>query len=244
VKLHELLRLSEDVLTHRKLWLLAIGLCRTVQHKLHTSLTPWLDIFEVHADGSSPNMRRDVPEKTLREIADMLSTTTVGQYRVNSLVNALFAGPAVTSTGWVHGMRTDHITAYCNAVGAVTRSGGLTSEGVQSAQQCQHDLMLELFTDVVDPTVIPVRVYHYKSRRCEIAAMDIYENHRFEDMPILGDLLEDAGLRRPEHQMALAHCRDRSAFHVRGCWVLDALLTHVQRRKREFRRLPGERAAN
>jgi hypothetical protein len=42
----------------------------------------------------------------------------------------------------------------------------------------------------------------------------------FEDMPVLGDALEDAGCADED---VLHHCRHESR-HFRGCWVLDALL--------------------
>ncbi len=48
----------------------------------------------------------------------------------------------------------------------------------------------------------------------------IYEERRFEDMPILADALEDAGCTDAE---ILNHCR-ATAEHGRGCWVLDLLL--------------------
>lgn len=48
----------------------------------------------------------------------------------------------------------------------------------------------------------------------------IYADHAFDRMPILADALEDAGC---ANQDILAHCRD-GGEHVRGCWVLDALL--------------------
>jgi hypothetical protein len=48
----------------------------------------------------------------------------------------------------------------------------------------------------------------------------IYEERRFEDLPILGDALEDAGC---THADLLAHCR-HGVRHYRGCWVVDALL--------------------
>jgi hypothetical protein len=48
----------------------------------------------------------------------------------------------------------------------------------------------------------------------------IYEDRAFERMPVLGDVLEDAGCTDEE---VLRHCRER-AEHVRGCWVLDLVL--------------------
>jgi hypothetical protein len=51
-------------------------------------------------------------------------------------------------------------------------------------------------------------------------ARTIYEERRFGDLPVLADALAEAGCEAPD---VLAHCRDRRG-HVRGCWVVDALL--------------------
>jgi hypothetical protein len=51
-------------------------------------------------------------------------------------------------------------------------------------------------------------------------AKSIYDNRRFEDMPILADALEDSGCDNAE---MLAHARSGKE-HVRGCWFLDLLL--------------------
>lgn len=51
-------------------------------------------------------------------------------------------------------------------------------------------------------------------------ARAIYDEDRFADLPLLADTLERAGC----HDSAvLDHCRG-SSIHVRGCWVVDALL--------------------
>jgi hypothetical protein len=51
-------------------------------------------------------------------------------------------------------------------------------------------------------------------------AQAIYEDNRFEDLPILADALEDAGCTDAE---LLEHCRGEGP-HARGCWVVDLLL--------------------
>ena len=48
----------------------------------------------------------------------------------------------------------------------------------------------------------------------------IYVERAFERMPVLGDALEEAGWNSVE---VLAHCREPGE-HVRGCWLVDALL--------------------
>jgi hypothetical protein len=52
-------------------------------------------------------------------------------------------------------------------------------------------------------------------------AHDIYERRAFDRMPVLGERLEAAGCDDPD---ILSHCRSQS-LHVRGCWVLDLLLS-------------------
>jgi hypothetical protein len=52
-------------------------------------------------------------------------------------------------------------------------------------------------------------------------ATAIYEEKRFEELPILADALEEAGCDNPE---ILGHLRDQGQRHCRGCWCLDLLL--------------------
>jgi hypothetical protein len=51
-------------------------------------------------------------------------------------------------------------------------------------------------------------------------AQVIYEERRFQDLPILADALEEAGCTNAD---LLDHCR-RPGEHVRGCWAVDLLL--------------------
>jgi hypothetical protein len=51
-------------------------------------------------------------------------------------------------------------------------------------------------------------------------ARAIYEEGRFNDLPVLADALEEAGC--DGHEI-LAHCREGGG-HPRGCWVLELLL--------------------
>ena len=48
----------------------------------------------------------------------------------------------------------------------------------------------------------------------------IYKEQAFDRMPILGEVLEDAGC---DDDIILSHSRSQSR-HVRGCWVVDAIL--------------------
>jgi hypothetical protein len=48
----------------------------------------------------------------------------------------------------------------------------------------------------------------------------MYGSRDFAPMPILADVLQDAGCSHPD---ILAHCRGDGP-HARGCWVLDLIL--------------------
>jgi hypothetical protein len=48
----------------------------------------------------------------------------------------------------------------------------------------------------------------------------IFDGNRFDELPVVADMLEDAGC---TDKAILAHCR-RPGDHVRGCWVLGLLL--------------------
>jgi hypothetical protein len=52
-------------------------------------------------------------------------------------------------------------------------------------------------------------------------ARTMYESREFGAMPILADVLQDAGC---DSDDILNHCRDASLTHVRGCWVIDLVL--------------------
>jgi hypothetical protein len=51
-------------------------------------------------------------------------------------------------------------------------------------------------------------------------ARGIYDDRAFDRLPVLADALMDAGC---EVSAILDHCRSDGP-HVRGCWVVDAIL--------------------
>jgi hypothetical protein len=54
-------------------------------------------------------------------------------------------------------------------------------------------------------------------------AQTIYDDRAFDRMPLLGDAIEETGC---DSSDILDHCRSQ-VEHVRGCWVVDALLGKV-----------------
>lgn len=93
-------------------------------------------------------------------------------------------------------------------------SGGA---GRVSARKAQCDLLRELFGNPFRPVAVDPA---WRTPTVLVLARQIYDDDSFSDLPILGDALEDAGC---TEAVLLEHCRGLSP-HVRGCWVVDAVL--------------------
>jgi len=102
---------------------------------------------------------------------------------------------------------------------AATASDQVAAAARAAERAAQADLVREIFANPfrpaapafasvrADPTVVRV-------------AQAIHEEGRFDEVPVLGDALEEAGCAEPD---VLAHCRSDKG-HVRGCWVVDLCL--------------------
>jgi hypothetical protein len=66
----------------------------------------------------------------------------------------------------------------------------------------------------------PISLEAYRTHEVKALAASLYETQALERMDILADALEDAGC---TEAVVIDHCR-RGGEHLRGCWVLDALL--------------------
>ena len=89
--------------------------------------------------------------------------------------------------------------------------------GREAERHQQADLLRDIFGNPFHPVIINPA---WLSPVAASLAQGIYEGRSFDGIPILGDALEEAGC---DNADILDHCRSR-AGHVRGCWVVDALL--------------------
>jgi hypothetical protein len=80
----------------------------------------------------------------------------------------------------------------------------------------------DLVRDVFEYPNDPVRFdASWRTTEAVTLARHMYQSRDFGAMPVLGDRLEEAGC---DSGAVLAHCRDLTASHTRGCWLLDRLL--------------------
>jgi hypothetical protein len=82
------------------------------------------------------------------------------------------------------------------------------------------DLMREVVAALFETVTIDPSWLVWGDGTVPRLARAIYDDRDFAQMPILGDALEEAGC---GDARILEHCRSKSE-HVRGCWLLDALL--------------------
>lgn len=87
----------------------------------------------------------------------------------------------------------------------------------------QAELIRDIFGNPFRPVAVEPTWLTWNDRTVEKLARTIYDERRFELMPILADALEEAGC---GHTDILTHCREPNE-HVRGCWVVDLLLGKV-----------------
>jgi hypothetical protein len=90
--------------------------------------------------------------------------------------------------------------------------------GAERAAQCAllRDIVGNPFSAL---SVVPTWLF-WNERCVPKIAQAVYVEHRFHELPVLGDALLDAGC---DNEAILAHCRAPGP-HMRGCWVVDLLL--------------------
>lgn len=82
----------------------------------------------------------------------------------------------------------------------------------------QADIVRDILGNVFRPVTFDPA---WRTTDAVALARQMYKTQKFAGMPILADALQEAGC---EDEQVLAHCRDTALAHVRGCWVLDAVL--------------------
>src|SRR5262249_18384399 len=81
-------------------------------------------------------------------------------------------------------------------------------------------LLREVFGNPFRPVALDPAWLRYQDGAAPELARSIYDEYAFDRLPIPADALEDAG---GTDAAILGHCR-QPGEHVRGCWVVDALL--------------------
>jgi hypothetical protein len=188
----------------RKLRLFAVAACRTV----------W---------GSLTDNRSRVALQSLEEYADDFSKEKLRRDAYNTSNDARLAAQyeppwraSATATA-VH--RASDPAWYPYLYGDLVYALG-EEYGMERASAVR--LLCGMLRDVFGNPFRPVTLSpDWRTETVVALARQMYEAREFSAMPILADALQDAGC---DNDDILAHCRDASATHARGCWVVDLVL--------------------
>ncbi|HYT91786.1 MAG TPA: hypothetical protein VEL76_23935 [Gemmataceae bacterium] len=113
-------------------------------------------------------------------------------------------------------------SSVATAMGHLVLESGVEAFHAQwQSEECAQVLLLrDVFGNPFRPVSLDPDWLSSRGRTAATVAQGIYEQRRFEDLPILADALEEAGCPSAE---IVAHCRSAGP-HIRGCWALDLLL--------------------
>jgi hypothetical protein len=208
--------LQERHTSDRKMRLLACACCRQIWHLLPDPRSrEAVEVAEQYADGRA----------TARELARAraLAVKATGGERQGAVAAYWAANTKAGGPLW----NTFAAAAAAPARQAVRDARGSTLatwEAVQTASvRGQVALIHEVIGNPFRAVVIDPAWRAWPGAEAVRLAEAIYQGAAFDDMPILGDALEEAGC---VDETILGHCREPGK-HVRGCWLLDVLLAKV-----------------
>jgi hypothetical protein len=231
--LDRMLEFLHGRVSDRKLRLFACACCRRLWPFIHDEKWRWaIEIVERHLDG-------EATEEELRGIEGTIS------YDRDELEDAAIAFTSAITPfdmpGGIPGMpdRPPPSAVECasNAALYAARAVRMSSipdrmlrleYGWSPEVEKQFDAVLNqelkqqpnLLRCIIGNPFRPARPGPWITPAAVSVAHDIYERRDFSALPVLADLLEEAGC--PE-QSVLDHCR-RPGEHARGCWVVDLIL--------------------
>jgi hypothetical protein len=94
----------------------------------------------------------------------------------------------------------------------------LSRKDHQKPRQCEF--LRDILGNPFRPSTVAPNWLTWNNRTVPKLAQTIYDDRRYDIMPILADALEEAGC---TDAAILDHCRGPGP-HVRGCWVVDLIL--------------------
>jgi hypothetical protein len=198
----KLRRLSRRFKDFRKWRLFACGCCRQVWPLLDVPSTRRaLEVVEKFADGQAT-------------VLDVFAARYTAQ-RSGSTASAWAAEAVATLTTWD---TSDTVFLVAHHAARALREADRDITWA-AARLRQAALVLDIFDRIDKPTSLDPRWLSWNDGMVRKMADAIYREHRFADMPILADALEEAGCDRAD---LLDHCR-KHPEHARACWLVDAI---------------------
>jgi hypothetical protein len=198
----------------RKLRLFAAACWQRLRHLLQDGHLRWfLGLLEPHADGLVPPQ-----EIAAARQAVWVAVQSLMQVRPTGETREQLAARRLGRWGADENAWTAAVEAGRTARGVAAQIGEWAA-AAETKFQC--DLLREVFGNPFRRPAVDLAWLAWEGGTVARLAGAVYEGRSFDQLPILGDALEEAGCADAE---MLAHCRQQPGAHVRGCWVLDLLL--------------------
>jgi hypothetical protein len=202
-----MLRLLGDQASKRKLRLFRCACVRRIWHLVtEGACRRMVEVAERHAEGlAGDDELRAARERALRALGNPTGAPKPEPTK---------KGRKESAAAWaaLH-VATDTVSVVLKACEAV---GGARAE----EKAAQAALLREVFGNPCCPAVVDPAWLAWNNGTVARIAQTISADRCFDQLPILGDALEEAGCADPRF---LGHCRGRSR-HVQGCWLVDLLL--------------------
>jgi hypothetical protein len=194
----------------RKLRLFAVACCRRFWYlfraKSMRAARAAVETAELFADGQVSQEEIEDAAGTLAPLVDIVD----GDFELAIQAACAAASAADDCAGYSGEMAAQAAALTTSRLAA---SAGLVVLEVQAA------LLRDLFP--LGPPIAPDASWSkWRNGLIPTTARAMYRRRDFTEMPVLGDMLDDAGC---TEAAILDHCRGPGP-HVRGCWVLDLLL--------------------
>lgn len=188
---------EETRMSERKSRLFAVACCRLIWERMKkASSRQAVEIAEKYADGLA----------TAEELTAAREAAMPKTQRVQYEVEAAFCSCRQETFGM--GIAFVAIQTAIHAANMYRR---------ENKEEQHVHLLRDIFGNPFRPVAFDPS---WRTPTVTVLAQVIYDERRWGDMPILADALEEAGC---DHADMLGHCRG-GGVHMRGCWVVDAVL--------------------
>jgi hypothetical protein len=204
-----------DLGSHRRLRLFACACVRHVWHLLQDERSRRaVETAERYADGLAT-------EEELRSAG-----AAAGEASREALARApeSVTGPWFAANAALNTCNRSAVSAVLGAVSdvcfATMPRNGPPGADPTNASRAQLAALCDICGNPLRRVALPPSALRWNGGTVVQLARRIYEERRFEDLPVLADALEEAGC---TDAVLLDHCR-AGAGHVPGCWAVDLVL--------------------
>jgi hypothetical protein len=185
----------QGTVPYRKLRLFACACCRRIWHLFSDDRSRRaVEVFERCADGLGSQ----------QELKDALMAARLFDVRLRG----------------AHRQAARALARAWSNAGHACSAAAEAVEAQMEELRGQADLLRDILGNPFRPIPVDLPWLEWRDGLVTKIARSIYDERRFDDLPILADALEEAGCTEAS---ILDHCRRRGE-HVPGCWVLDGLL--------------------